>query len=196
MVAMSNAQPAKFTDKGDHLLDFMRRYSVVCPHCQERAVVAIIDPDEPPLFAPRRLSCSSCGHVAEWRGNAVCSSFSDEPRDWYFQRPFWYRTPCRGHELWVLNREHLDFLRDYVGAQLRARRRQEKGWSNRSLASRLPKWISAASHRGDVQAALVRLEGMMDTEPQRGADGSQPSASLRNRASAAAGSRGSRSRSA
>jgi hypothetical protein len=186
---MSEAQPSKFTDRGDRLLDFMDRYSVVCPRCEQRAVVAVIDPVAPPLFAPQRLTCPGCGYVAEWRGNAVRSRFSDEPRDWYFQRPFWYQTQCRGHELWVFNRRHLDFLRDYVGAQLRARVRQEKGWSNRSLASRLPKWVSAASNRKHVLAALARLERMMDTEPQGGANGRQPSRSDTNRTSAAAASR-------
>jgi hypothetical protein len=173
--SMTPSNSKTFTDAGDHLLDFMQDYSVECPHCAHRASVCVIDQTAPALFAPRRLTCAGCGYTAEWRERSVCSRFSEEPRDWYFKRPFWYRTNCCGHVLWVLNRDHLEFLRHYVGAQIRSRARGQTGWSNRSLASRLPKWISSASHRTDILLALERLEVAMNTDKP---DAESPAMSL------------------
>jgi len=161
---MNSSQPQKFTDKGEHLLKFMDEYAVFCPRCQKLARVAVIDIAVPLLFAPRRLTCVNCAYTAEWSSNSVVSRFSDEPRDWYFQQPFFYRTACCGHELWVFNRRHLEFLKDFVGAQIRSRTQGEHGWSNSSLASRLPKWISASSHRDEVLKSLAKLEQAINSE--------------------------------
>jgi hypothetical protein len=161
---MNESKLKTFTDSGEMLLKFMDKYAVVCPRCQKCARVAVIDTTAPLLFASRKLTCGNCAYTAEWRSNGVVSRFSDEPRDWYFQQPFFYRTACCGHELWIFNRRHLEFLKDFVGAKIRSRSKGEYGWSNRSLASRLPKWISAASHRDDVLAALVKLERNLNTE--------------------------------
>ena len=164
---MSESQPARFADPGADLLSFLDEYAVVCPSCQRCARASVIDSNRPPLFAPRRMTCTNCGHMDEWQGNGVSSSFSEEPRDWYFQRPFYFRVACCGHELWVLNRRHLQFLKDFVGAKLRSRSRSERGWSNRSLASRLPTWISAGTHRDKILVALTRIEEIMDAEETR-----------------------------
>jgi hypothetical protein len=158
------SQPDRFSDTGEQLLDFMDEYDVVCPRCKKLAHVAIVDATAPPLFAPRRLTCLSCGHVAEWLGSGVRSWFSDEPRDWYFKRPFFYRIACCGHVLWVFNRRHLQFLKEFVSAKIRSRSKGKRGWSNRSLASRLPKWISTARHREDILVSLAKLERHMDSK--------------------------------
>jgi hypothetical protein len=162
--ATGKTQTNRFSDAGEHLLDFMNEYAVVCPRCKKLARVAIVDTAAPPLFAPRRLSCLSCGHVAKWQGSGVRSWFSNEPRDWYFDQPFFYRISCCGHELWVFNRRHLQFLREFVSAKIRSRSKGQCGWSNRSLASRMPRWISSARHREDILASLAKLERNMNSE--------------------------------
>jgi hypothetical protein len=151
----------KFVDNGEHLLDFMGEYFVVCPRCHKRATVAVIDSASPPRFSARRLTCVHCAYTSEWRGNCVGSGVREEPRDWYFHQPFFYCVPCCGNELWVLNQAHLEFLRKFVGARLRSRSANERGWSNRSLVSRLPRWISAAKHRDEILAALEKIEQVM-----------------------------------
>jgi hypothetical protein len=62
-----------------------------------------------------------------------------------------------------LNKAHLDFLDRYVSADLRERRPHEQyGWSNQSLASRLPKWLTSAKNRGEVQRSIERLRGHLE----------------------------------
>src|SRR5690606_31046867 len=82
--------------------------------------------------------------------------------DWYFHEPLWLRTPCVGHELWAYNEKHLAFIKDYVSADLRESYRDaEYGYSNKSLASRLPTWIKLSKNRDAVLAAISRLEGRL-----------------------------------
>lgn len=68
----------------------------------------------------------------------------------------WLQTPCLGRVLWALDETHLDFLERYVAAGLR-----EEEPINRSLASRLPRWIKAAKHRNAVTRALTRLRATL-----------------------------------
>ena len=52
----------------------------------------------------------------------------------------------------------MDFLETYVGSTLRQRSQDDRwGWQNRALASRLPKWITAADNRSAVLKALKIL---------------------------------------
>lgn len=159
---MNESPTHRFVDQKADLLSFMDEYAVECPRCQKCARVAVVDSNVQPLFAPRRLTCTNCGHADEWQGSGVSSGFSRDPRDWYFQLKFYFRVLCCGHELWVLNRRHLQYLREFVGAKIRARSQNEHGWSNRTLASRMPKWLSAASHRQEILAALTQIEKLMD----------------------------------
>ncbi len=145
-------------------MEFLCAYDVVCPKCRAKAHVRVIGNGVIPLFAPRRLSCCTCGYRTEWRGNTVSSRFSEAPVDWYFGAPFWYRRRCCGHELWVANREHLGFLRSYVGAKIRSHVRVERRWSNRSLSGRLPRWMTAGDNRSEILRALDALEAEFSSE--------------------------------
>ena len=156
------ATKSRFSESRKYILEFMNEYFVVCPRCEKCATVSVIEAGEMALFSPRRLTCAQCGYSAEWRGRSVSSRFTEVPLDWYFQRPFYYRADCCGHELWVFNRRHFDFLKEFVAAQIRSRTKSALGWSNRNLASRLPKWISAGKHRDKLLAALKKIEQRME----------------------------------
>jgi hypothetical protein len=79
--------------------------------------------------------------------------------DAYFHEPLWLRTPCSGHELWAYNEQHLAFIKEYVSAELRGSYRDTQyGYSNQSLASRLPTWMKSAKNRDAVVAAVARLQ--------------------------------------
>ncbi len=74
--------------------------------------------------------------------------------DWYFQEPLWLQTECCGETLWAYNEKHLEFIENYVAAKLRARIPNQ----NRSLASRLPKWIKSAKNRDEILKAIGKLK--------------------------------------
>ena len=146
------------------MLDFLGRYYVRCPQCGDRATVSATG-SENLLFSPRRLCCTKCGHTAKWDKSSVLYPLQDDPTDWFFGLPYYFQKRCAGHVLWVANREHLEFLRNYVGAKLRSRAVTERGWTNRSLASRLPRWLTAAKHRDTVLSSLDGLEAKMTAIP-------------------------------
>jgi hypothetical protein len=74
------------------------------------------------------------------------------------QLPLWLQTDCCGHTLWSYNDKHLSFIEAYVSAELRERSADEYGWSNRSLASRLPQWIKSGKHRDQILKAISKMK--------------------------------------
>jgi hypothetical protein len=135
---------------------------VVCPRC-EGCATSRRSGAVKGMAAPRTLACPACGHSARWSAGGVVSRTSRSARDEYFGLPLWLRAPCDGHTLWAYNREHLEFIAAFVAAGLRERTRDpQRGWSNRSLASRLPRWIKLARHRDEVLRAVAKLRRRLD----------------------------------
>ena len=104
----------------------------------------------PPAKRTIALRCRACGAVSD-------APISLSPRhgafDPWFGLPLWLQAPCCGEVLWAWNRGHLDFLRQYVTASLREREPN----LNRSMASRLPRWIKAAKNRDEIVRCIERL---------------------------------------
>jgi hypothetical protein len=66
----------------------------------------------------------------------------------------------------VYNRDHLDFIERLVAAKQRERRIAAMyGWSNRSLASRLPRWVKLAKNRDAVLTAIRRMRARLPSAP-------------------------------
>jgi len=79
--------------------------------------------------------------------------------DYLDKLELWLSIECCGNRLWALNEDHLVWLEDFVAASLRERRRDPAhGWSNSSLASRLPRWITAAENRDMILKAIEKLK--------------------------------------
>jgi hypothetical protein len=152
---------SRFLDDGTQMVDFLRRYTVVCPVCGAGARVTAREEAALILFAPRRLTCAACGFTKEWAKQGLSYPGAEEGVDWYFRLPFYFQKRCAGHRLWVACPEHLDFLRRYVVAKHRTRKRDAHGWRNKSLASRIPKWIAESKNRTTVLSALDELEKEM-----------------------------------
>jgi hypothetical protein len=147
---------------------FGEEFLVVCPRCSGRALVRDRGYDaEPPRIV---LTCGGCGlsryYEAALRGTIYAHSvhyYGDGQRgigaavDWYFHLPLWLQTACCGETLWAYNLRHLDFLEDFVRATHRHAPPTEHGWSNRSLRSRLPRWMQEAGNREAVLAGIEKL---------------------------------------
>ena len=132
-----------------HIGQFTAEILIKCPHCKKCALI-------------RSTEYSS--EAKEWTSDCFCPQCS---KSWQFHpgghaindsRPFlylplWLQTHCRGNVLWAFNQEHLDFLEAYVSQRLRKRPVN----SNRSLQSRLPRWILSSKNRDAVQKAIRRL---------------------------------------
>ena len=144
----------RFEDTGQAARDFIDEVLVTCPRCGQCAVSRPRDSGTTDPFAARRLTCAGCTYIAERDDRRYAVGEGTDP---HFHLSLWLQEPCCGRVLWAHNAEHLDFLAGFVGATLRERSRGEYGWSNRSLASRLPAWMTSAKHRGDVLKAIARL---------------------------------------
>jgi hypothetical protein len=146
--------------------DLGGEFLVRCPRCGGRARVASlgVDPSRPTHWIAR-CTCLQCGYQRERpSGTAVIH----QDVDWYFGLPLWLRTPCRGHTLWAYNAQHLAFLDDYVRATFReapsvdGMAGADGQARNRTLASRLPRWIKSGRHREDILAGIERLKRLLD----------------------------------
>lgn len=121
-----------------------------CPSCGERIARRLPGPRH---MHPVRLTCT-CG----WQVDAEVRWWPEhsEGTDPHFGLDLWLQAPFRGQLLWAYNAEHLQFVRDYVSADLRERVPTQNG----STASRLPKWIKSAKHRDDLLVAIAKLEAL------------------------------------
>ncbi len=129
---------------------------IECPSCGKMAKVLPACPIEESARQVR-LVCAHCGLRKQADGNAR-SMDGNNPTDTYFGVSLWMRVSCCGRVLFAFNKRHLDFLKNYVGAHLRKRRQDpERGWSNASMASRLPAWMKSAKNRRAVLKALEKL---------------------------------------
>jgi len=120
-----------------------------------------------------RVACINCGHSKEWECSlpGVCmwanrsSLFTKgvivigDSVDWYFHLHLWLKAPCCRNEVWAYNYEHLEWLEKYIGADLRERKENNTwGWSNQSLASRLPKWLKSSKNRIKIIETINKLK--------------------------------------
>ena len=152
---------------------FGGEFLVVCPKCSACAKVLDFSGQPDPTI---RLSCLHCSHSKDWEQLRPGVTFASSSAlfdpgvisigsavDWYFHEPLWLQEACCGRNLWAYNSKHLHWLRDFVGAKLRERTiSPEHGWSNQSLASRLPKWFQEKSNREAILAALKRMEQRLE----------------------------------
>ncbi|GAB2684509.1 hypothetical protein GCM10027170_14180 [Aliiglaciecola aliphaticivorans] len=127
---------------------------VVCPKCKSKSSVVPHGEDQV------RCACFTCGYTVSKSTNQRSFYWhSENPTDGYFGFELWLQTGCVGHSLWAFNLKHLEFLESYVGATLRERKPHEEwGWSNSSLASRLPKWLKSAKNKAQILVAISELK--------------------------------------
>ncbi|MDA0269101.1 MAG: hypothetical protein O2890_12550 [Cyanobacteria bacterium] len=153
---------SRFGGDRQTLADFQDQIWVRCPRCAAQARVYRVEPGPVDAFAPRRLACLHCGALKSWTARTI----RYEPRDAvdpYFHCPLWLQTPCCGDVLWAYNRDHLDWLAAFVGADLRGRSADPQGgWVNRSLVSRLPGWMQAKHNREAILRAIGQLRSLSD----------------------------------
>ena len=73
----------------------------------------------------------------------------------YFHLPLWQTINCCNNIFWAYNYEHLEFLKNHIESKLRERNLDEI--SNKSIGSRLPKWMTSKKNRETVLKIIQQL---------------------------------------
>ncbi len=129
-----------------------------CPRCNSLAWSRPLVAGAKDWFAPRRLTCEKCSYTKLWQARAISRAPGEFALDDYFHLPLYLQAKCSQGVVWAYNVEHLEYLRDWLEAPLRVRRKDERfGWSNSSYLSRLPRWVKLAKNRAKVLEALKKL---------------------------------------
>lgn len=125
---------------------------IECQDCGNCATLRkfVFPRDRKPALRLGECSCLHCGR--QW-------TISAGP-DFVTSGPLWLRMPCHGNVLWILNRPHLEFMEQFIGAELREERMEER--SSRRLSSALPRWMLAAKNRKDVVRCLGKLREKLE----------------------------------
>ena len=123
----------RFNDNGEFIFDFMDEILVNCPKCQGCANGFFS------LAEPAKIICQKCGLYKIYDmysyGNG---NFCGEE--------LWLKIHCCSNYLWAYNKKHLEFIEQYIKANIR----QRKPNVNQSIVSRLPQWMKKASNREKI----------------------------------------------
>ena len=105
----------------------------------------------------RRVTCAGCGYVA--LADRTKHRVGARPADEHFDLPLWLQARCVGEVLWAYNEAHLAWLEQFVAA--RHRERQEPYSGNKTMASRLPRWMKSRENRSAVLSKLSELRARL-----------------------------------
>ena len=128
---------------------------VACPNCSEKAIVKTDNFSFKNIKqSDVKVICLNCGYNKKLgeKPESVLYSYNNKVTTWrpfviggavdpFFYLPLWLKSDFQENILWAYNVKHLDFLRVHVEAKLRERSGQEL--FNKSLGSRLPKWMAS-----------------------------------------------------
>ena len=81
-------------------------------------------------------------------------------KDPYFHYPLYFQASYRGKLIWALNREHLQYLIDYLSADIRTVQHDfhETYKTMRSQSDMLPAFMKSAKNRKGIVRLLVKLQ--------------------------------------
>ena len=144
--------PVTRAPKAPHTVeDVIDTILVVCPECSNLATVTSTGRRK-----GARLTCKRCGLA---KSREVASYTLGETADPYFGLPLFLQAPCSSHTLWAYNSEHLEFLKQYIGATDRRRpTRHSAGPLNSLLASRLPRWMQLSKNRDQIVKTIAVIQ--------------------------------------
>lgn len=113
-----------------------------------------------------RVKCPYCkesviGNVSDTM-DSQCVIFQDiwQAEDPYFHYPFYFQASYRGKIIWALNREHLQYLIDYLSADIRTVQSNfyETHKTMRSQSDMLPTFMKTAKNRDGIIKLLTKLQ--------------------------------------
>lgn len=157
--------------------DFADEVLVCCPKCGGKGLVQAKDFDEHNIDKSAnsiRFICYACFYNQKWssipkipisknsKGEVLYSTirYVNAACDPYFGYSVWLYAIYKTHLIWAYNEAHLQFITEFIAAPLRARNHHDN--QNRSIGSRLPKWMTAAKQREKILKVLQQIKAKVD----------------------------------
>ena len=158
----------KFNAYEKTLSEFLSAIYVVCPKCENQAIVRSTAYLKEVGEKEIKLICTKCGmnkfyseaSKDKWNSEAGRMKYKNQINrgniDPYFRLTLWLQKEMPDGILWAYNYEHLDFLENHVSAELR--NRENSPMRNKSLGSRLPKWMTSKKNRSEILSGIEKLK--------------------------------------
>lgn len=147
------------------IYNFITETYVICPNCAKKAIVK----SEKVHDKNVKLVCTNCGfnRCPEKKDLGLSNTHASNDLfknivvigggiDPYFYIPLWLSANVGENLFWAYNYEHLNFIKNFVSAKLRER--NVENMSNKSVGSRLPKWITSHKNRDLILKTIEKLE--------------------------------------
>lgn len=141
----------RFTDQNKVLSDFQSEVWVVCFSCTKKAI-AKVDYESKKAY----LICNNCG------ANKQCTTETTTfgiKGNWkmaahqYFGAELWLQHPFKNDVFLAFNGEHLNYLEQYIAADLR----EHKDRTHFTLLEKLPKFYHEAKNRKNLLSIIQKL---------------------------------------
>lgn len=142
----------RFQDQNLRITEFQTEVLIQCPNCSKKANSKVSY--EANLA---RVYCPSCGqnkevsteisfhgNKAHWRASA----------DHYFGAELWLQHRFKNDIFWAYNEAHLEYLRQYIAAELR----EHKDRQHYTLLEKLPKFYHEAKNRESLIKIIEKLK--------------------------------------
>ena len=104
------------------------------------------------------VKCEKCGNTENYRTRNIPQEWKFEsdgqPCDSYFGLPLWLIDNFRGNIFWALNYDHLEYLKNYITADIRERNNRI-GWT---MVEKLPEWMKSGKNRIKLTKVITDLE--------------------------------------
>ena len=145
------------------LSEFRTQFIVHCPSCNHKTTLAN---NASSRFIEGKIVCPTCGFNKKLEENSsygistadgrIIESKAVMANPKGLKLTLWYSTNFKGNSFWAYNEVHLKFLFDFINSKHRDR--SQINLKNRSIGSRLPKWISSSVNREEISKLI---EGML-----------------------------------
>lgn len=149
---------------------FSDEVAIVCPKCAGKALVKGPGLHNDDVETLTYCVCIYCGYNQKYqdkKADFIRTSSNNKVFDHkvqllngavdpFFHLPLWYMAPCLEGVVWAYNLEHLEIIRTFIASKDRGRNGLPP--KNNSIASRLPKWMSAAKNRTAVLKCIRDLK--------------------------------------
>lgn len=157
---LNNAKLKCFHCMFSQSTDDLIRYNLIvkrnCDNCGK--TIEILVPNQKERANTITAPCPNCGvtRTFEPRNEAYHLAYPEQGKanDPIFSLPLWFQTEVKGNLFWAFNREHLQEIKNYVGAKLRER----QTLTHTTMVEKLPTFIKEAKNRSQILKAIERLE--------------------------------------